>query len=148
MNFASVRRRLRNLSWPFRRSDGDARQVLGSRGERAAARFLRRRRHRIIARNYDCPSGEIDLITTQGETIVFIEVKARSDEQGKDADQTVGRVQRERIVRAAQYFLRRAQSESRPSRFDVVTVYFPSDGKPKIEHFENAFQPKGKPLRL
>jgi putative endonuclease len=137
-----VSRRLRSLSWPFRRSDGDARHALGSRGERAAARFLRRRHHRIIARNYDCPAGEIDLITTQSETIVFVEVKTRSDEHGKDAGQTVAAGQRERIVRAAQYFLRKAHAESRPSRFDVVTVYFPSDGKPEIEHFEDAFGPK------
>lgn len=147
MNFASVSRRLRGLSWLLRRSDGDARHALGSRGERAAARFLRRRRYRIIARNYDCPAGEIDLITTQSETIVFVEVKTRSDEHGKDAGQTVAAGQRERIVWAAQYFLRKAHAESRPSRFDVVTVYFPSDGKPEIEHFEDAFQPKGESLR-
>jgi len=144
VNYAWVLRRLRSLISLLQRSDGDARHALGTRGESAAASFLRRRRHRIIARNYDCPVGEIDLITTHAETIVFVEVKTRSDRQGKDAEQTVGRVQRERIVRAAQYFLRKAQAESRPSRFDVVTVFFPATGKPQIEHFADAFTPNRK----
>jgi putative endonuclease len=55
---------------------------------------LRAKGHRIIARNYDSPVGEIDLITTDGATIVFIEVKSRTDESGKDADQTIRSNQR------------------------------------------------------
>jgi putative endonuclease len=102
---------------------------------------LRTKGHRIIARNYDCPAGEVDLITTDGATIVFVEVKSRSDELGKDADHIVSSTQRERLVHAAQYFLRRADPNNRPSRFDVVTVYFPPSGPALVEHFENAFVP-------
>ena len=119
----------------------DPRHSRGERGEREAARFLRSKGHRIIACNYDCPAGEVDLITTDGATIVFVEVKSRSDEHGKDADQTVGLDQRERLIRAAQFFLRRADPDNRPARFDVVTVYFPPSGRPVREHFENAFVP-------
>lgn len=117
----------------------EPRHELGRRGENAAACLLRAKGYRIIARNYDCPAGEIDLITTDGATIVFVEVKSRTDETGKDADHTVTGTQRERIIHAGQYFLRRADPHNRPARFDVVTVYFPPTGEPVFEHFENAF---------
>lgn len=119
----------------------EVRHERGRRGETAAARYLRAKGHRIIARNYDSPAGEIDLITTDGATICFIEVKSRTDEKGQDADHTVYANQRERIVRAAQGFLRRSDPHNRPARFDVVTVYFPPNGRPVVEHFENAFAP-------
>jgi putative endonuclease len=119
----------------------DVRHDRGRRGEAVAARHLRGKGHRIIARNYDSPAGEIDLITTDGATICFIEVKSRTDESGKDADHTVYHHQRERIIRAARGLLRRGDPHNRPARFDVVTVYFPPTGRPVIEHFENAFAP-------
>lgn len=119
----------------------EPRHELGRRGENAAVRLLRAKGYRIIAINYDSPAGEIDLIATQGATIVFVEVKSRTDAAGKDADHTVTSTQRERIVHAAQYFLRRADSHNRPARFDVITVYFPQAGKPVVEHFKNAFAP-------
>ncbi len=119
----------------------DPRHSTGHSGEKEALRFLRRKGHRIIARNYDCPAGEVDLITTDGATIVFVEVKSRSDELGKDADHIVSSRQRERLIHAAQYFVRRADPHNRPSRFDVVTVYLPPSGRPVVQHFENAFIP-------
>lgn len=119
----------------------EPRHELGRRGEREAVRVLRSKGYRIIAHNYDCPSGEIDLIATQGANIVFVEVKSRTDAAGKDADHTVTSTQRERIIHAAQYFLRRADPHNRPARFDVITVYFPPTGNPAVEHFENAFAP-------
>lgn len=117
----------------------EPRHERGRVAEKQAARFLRRKGHRIIARNYDCPAGEIDLITTDGATIVFVEVKSRTDETGKDAEQIVASNQRERLLRAAQYFLRRADPHNRPARFDVVTVFFPPGGSPLVEHFANVF---------
>lgn len=102
---------------------------------------MRAKGHRIIARNYHSPVGEVDLITTESATIVFVEVKSRTDESGKDADHLVTSTQRDRLIRAAQYFVRRADPHNRPIRFDVVTVYFPPDGTSVVEHFENAFVP-------
>ena len=140
MNFASLIRRLRRRnSRPQASSETDHRHSTGRAGEREADRFLRAKGHRIIARNYDSPAGEIDLITTDGATIVFVEVKSRTDESGKDAAQIIRSMQRERLIRAAQYFLRRADPHNRPSRFDVVTVYFSPSGPSVVEHFENAF---------
>jgi len=127
------------VSKRFQRRHLEPRHHTGRSGEKEASRFLRRKGHRIIARNYDCPAGEVDLITTDGPTIVFVEVKSRTDESSKDADHIVTSIQRERLIRAAQYFTRRADPLNRPIRFDVVTVYFSPKGAVLLEHFENAF---------
>ena len=117
----------------------DLRHSTGQEGEREARRFLRAKGHRVIAHNYHSPVGEIDLITTDGATIVFVEVKSHTGESGKDADHVVRSAQRERLIRAAQFFLRRADSNNRPARFDVVTVHLPPGGRCSVQHFENAF---------
>jgi len=124
------------------RSDGDPRRRLGARGEREAARYLRRRkRYRILARNYQCPAGEIDIIASDGPTLVFVEVKTRSTREHEEPLPRISPFQRGQIEGAAKYFLMRNTAQDRPSRFDVVTVCFPCNGKPWIEHFEDAFGP-------
>jgi putative endonuclease len=140
VSFAFLRKRLRNLSWLRRRRD--RRHALGSRGERLAARSLKRRGHRIIARNYRSPAGEIDLITQDDETLVFVEVKTRTSDDAADLQEAIGPTQRRRIEHAARYFLMRQSAHDHPCRFDVITVLWPAHGSPKIEHFEDAFAPR------
>lgn len=139
MNFASIIRRcLPSLSW-LRRLD--RRQALGRRGERAAARHLKRRRLRIIARNYRCPAGEVDLICTDQETVVFVEVKTRTSDDAQDPQDAVSNTQRRRQFQAARFFLNEATASHRPARFDMVTVLWPKHGRADIEHFEDAYRP-------
>ncbi len=114
---------------------------MGRRGERAAARYLRRHRYRILARNYRCAAGEIDLIASQSATIVFVEVKTRQPDEDQDGRLPVLSEQRARIGRAARYFMSHPAAADRPYRFDVISVAFPSRGKPQIEHYEDAFSP-------
>ena len=141
MNFAFSKNPPLNRNWRPPRSSW--RRFLGSRGERAAARHLKRRRFRILARNYRCPAGEIDLIASQGDTIVFVEVKTRSGEEDECPADLSARIQWPQIARAARYFLMQRSSHDRPCRFDLVTVTWPSRGKPTIEHFEDAYQLRG-----
>lgn len=140
MNFAFIIKSLRNLSWP--RHHRNQRHLLGSRGERAAATFLRRRGHRILTRNYRCRAGEIDLICSHGDTLVFIEVKTRSSDRAEDPQETLHGAQRKRIENAARFYLLQCAAQDRPCRFDVVTVIWPEKGSPRIEHFEDVFQPR------
>lgn len=139
MNFASIRKRLLGLSWPARRLD--PRLLLGRRGERAAARYLKRRQHRILARNYRCSAGEIDLISADRDTIVFVEVKTRSSDQAQEPNEALRPGQRRRIEHAAKCFLMERSAQNRPCRFDVVTVLLRDGGSPRVEHFEDAFRP-------
>jgi putative endonuclease len=142
VNFAFITRSLPKRPWP--RPRRDPREALGARGERAAARFLRRRGFRILARNYDCPLGEIDIIAADGASIVFIEVKSRSSFDTVDPGEAARPVQWARIDRSARYFLRRHQVSDRPCRFDLVTIEWGRrwrGWRPQIEHVENAFIP-------
>jgi putative endonuclease len=117
-------------------------RLLGNRGERAAARYLRRRGMRIIARGYRTPRGEIDLVARDGATLVFVEVKSRR--QGTPAEAVTPEKQR-RLTVAALHFLKRHNLLDKPCRFDVVAIVWPDDRlSPTIEHIPNAFEAVGR----
>jgi putative endonuclease len=117
-------------------------RLLGDRGERAAARFLRRRGLRILTRGYRTASGEIDLVARDGDTLVFIEVKSRR--HGEPAEAVTPEKQR-RLTLAALHFLKRYDLLEQRCRFDVVAVVWPDRRHaPTIEHFTNAFEAVGR----
>jgi putative endonuclease len=111
-------------------------------GEAAAASYLRRKRHKLLARRYNCPAGELDLVTRDGETIVFVEVKTQRDRRAQDPEFRVSATKRARLIRAARWFVQRRGWHERPCRFDVLAVILPPAGPPEIEHFEAAFTPR------
>lgn len=117
---------------------------LGDQGERAAARFLREQRGmRIITRGYRTPHGEIDLIARDGDTLVFVEVKARR--KGEPAEAVTPEKQRRLTLAALRFSKRFGLLEGVRGRFDIVAVLWPDDrGQPTIEHIPNAFEAIGK----
>ena len=120
----------------------DIRSILGRSGERRAEKFLRRLGYRLVARNYTCPLGEIDLIFLDGTTVVFVEVKTRTGSDHADPQDAVNRTKQERIGRCATYFLRQTNSEHRACRFDVLAMTELPDQDCRIEHFIDAFVPR------
>ena len=110
----------------------------GRRGEAWASLFLMLKLYRIVARRVKTPVGEIDLIASRGETIVFVEVKARSfSHQEADA---LGAVNRRRIVHAAQFWQTRHPAlAERPMRFNVI--FLAPFAWPR--HIVNAFDATG-----
>jgi putative endonuclease len=119
-------------------------KTLGQRGEAIAARFLRRRGYKVLARGDRAGPGEIDLVMLDRKTIVFVEVKTRqSHDAGHPADAVDDKKQR-RLTRLAVAFLRRHRLLDCPARFDVVAVTWPNGKRsPQIEHFQNAFDAIG-----
>jgi len=115
------------------------RKLLGDRGERAASTLLKRQGHRILARNYRCPAGEIDLITLDGTTLVFVEVKTRSSDAFADPEQAVGHRKQKRIIRAAECYRQVKGAQAYPCRFDVVSIVMQPNGRPKPRHIRDAF---------
>ena len=114
---------------------------LGARGEREAARYLRRHGFRIIVRGYQTPRGEIDLIAREGDTLVFVEVKTRR--QGAPAEAVTSEKQL-RLTLAALRFLREHRLLDQRVRFDVVAIVWPEAGRaPAIDHIPNAFEACG-----
>jgi len=140
VSFEFIKRVLRSLPWPS--PPHDPRLRLGRRGERWAARTLKRQRHRILARNFRCRAGEIDLITLFDETLVFVEVKSRSSDDRADPAEAVNRDKWERIGRAARVYLMTHRTANRSCRFDLITIVWPPQGRPRVEHYEDAYQPK------
>jgi putative endonuclease len=117
-------------------------RLLGERGERAAARHLKRQGMRVLLRGYRTERGEIDLIARDGDTLVFVEVKARR--QGVPAEAVTPEKQR-RLTNVAFQFMRKYHVLEVPSRFDVVAIVWPDDQtRPQIDHFRNAFEPVGR----
>ena len=123
----------------------DDRAGLGRAGEKRASRFLRRLGYRIVTRNYTCPVGEIDLIALDGQTIVFVEVKTRTDRDHADPHDAVNAGKQRRLWMAAQFFLRQTGSADRGCRFDVIAITLDDRRRMQIEHFPDAFVPEGNP---
>ncbi|MDA0282336.1 MAG: YraN family protein [Planctomycetota bacterium] len=120
---------------------GLIRKLLGDRGERAAAKYLRReKRMRILARQFSTRWGELDLICLDGDTMVFVEVKTRkSDEHGHPAEAVTLKKQ-QNLTKAALFWLKKKGLLENRARFDVVSIVWPEGEKtPIIEHIVNAF---------
>jgi putative endonuclease len=102
---------------------------------------------KILARNFRCPRGEVDLIaldaTTRkalgAETIVFVEVKTRSSDRYASPAAAVDARKRQQIRRAADYYLQQHDTEGYRVRFDVVSVVVPEGERPRVEHVRDAF---------
>jgi len=114
---------------------------LGPAGERVACRYLRDKGYKILARGFRCPYGEIDVVALDRDTIVFVEVKTRSDERAADLEEAVRPAKIRRLTRAAKVYLQRKRVPDHPARFDFVGVILPRQGRPVVRHAIDAFQP-------
>jgi putative endonuclease len=119
-------------------------KTLGQRGEAAAARYLRRRGYKILARGDHFGPGELDLVVLDRKTIVFVEVKTRQSAlQGHPAEAVDNRKQR-KLTRLAETFLKRYGLQELSARFDVIAITWPAEKWfPTIEHIKNAFDAVG-----
>jgi putative endonuclease len=118
----------------------DTRKALGSRGEDLAVRYLKKRGFKVIERNYHCQWGEIDLIAREKNTLVFVEIKARSSSEYGLPQDAVDRFKQKKLIEVARaYMAERHLTEDIPARFDVVAIHLTPAG-PHIELIRDAFQ--------
>jgi len=116
-----------------------ARQVIGAYGERRAVQHLLAEGAQVLVRNWRCAQGEIDIIARDGEDLVICEVKTRRTASfGAPAEAVVASKAR-RLRRLAALWLRDSGMHPREVRFDVVEVFLPRRGGPRINHIKNAF---------
>ena len=113
-------------------------QSSGRSAETLALRHLCNSGLRLLARNWSCRSGELDLVMLDGDTVVFVEVRARRHSAWCGALESIDARKRGKLVIAAELFL---QQESRwarhPCRFDVVAIS--TDGATRLDWIKNAF---------
>jgi len=116
-----------------------ARQGLGRRGEALAAEKLTALGYALVARNYRCAAGEIDLVARQGETWVFVEVRARRGGKFGTPEESLTPRKRQHLVAAAQSYLQENQLADVPWRIDLVAVELSTRGDLlRVEVIENA----------
>ncbi len=108
---------------------------VGRFGEEAAARWYRRAGYRVVARNWRCREGELDLVVAKGRDVTFVEVKARSDHRFGTGAEAVDRRKQGRIRTAAVRWLEQADRAIGAIRFDVVEV----DRQGRLERHPDCF---------
>jgi putative endonuclease len=119
--------------------------IAGRKGERYAARYLRRRGYRIVCRNFTSGKNEIDLIAKTKTHYVFCEVKTRMQTYGESTPfgrpaSAVDADKKRHLIAAATTFYHRHQRENMQYRFDVLEVYMTEKQRPThIHHIKGAF---------
>ena len=137
----------RLLAWCYRRNNSKplkrlAKDKLGKEGEKRAAKFLKSKGYKIVARNVRFSIGEIDIIVQIEKTIIFIEVKTRQSAEYCHPREVVDKKKRQKIKQMAmQYYRNKKYSKMGFAiRFDIITLIWPEGEEPKIEHFIDAFR--------
>jgi putative endonuclease len=113
-------------------------QQFGIDSESKAVNYLKKQGYKIIRQNYHTRFGEIDIIAKDGETIVFIEVKARKS-HAYNPKEAVTKNKKRKISMVALYFLKSTNQMNMRARFDVVSIG-PENNIKGIEIVKNAFE--------
>ena len=120
---------------------GQESRTLGAWGEELASDWIRKRGGRVIAANFRCRFGEIDLICEEGGYLCFTEVKLRKSAGYGSAGAFVDFRKQNKLRSTAEYYLLKHPTQLQP-RFDVIEIYAPDGTQtkhPKITRIENAF---------
>lgn len=113
-------------------------KALGQWGEQRAAEFLHTQGYDILERNIRTEYGEIDLLARQGETLVFVEVKARSSTAYGYPEDSITELKQQHMHDCALAYLQAHPEFEGDWRVDVISVNRVLGGKPEIVHFEDA----------
>lgn len=120
------------------------RAIAGREAEEAALQHLESSGLTLLARNFRCRLGEIDLVMLHGRSLVFVEVRSRKDSRFASAAESVDARKQQKLARAAGFFLsRRPAFRHHPVRFDVVAFDGPSVERYRLQWVRDAFRPGG-----
>ncbi len=118
---------------------GKTTQVIGQEAEALACHYLQAQGLCLLERNFSVPQGEIDLIMQDQQSLVFIEVRYRRNNNFGSGAETVTRSkQRKLLAGAARYLQTNPQQANQPTRFDVVSISM-ENNQPLINWIKNAF---------
>ena len=114
---------------------------LARTGEEEACRFLEETGYTVLHRNVRFPEGELDIVARQGSTLVFVEVKTRQNDRFGTPDNAVDTGKQRRQIAAANRFASLCRLHGVPMRFDIISILWPEETSPKIEHLRDAYRP-------
>jgi len=113
---------------------------MGDYGEKVAVDWLRANNCKILARNFKGrKGGEVDIVASDGEQLLFTEVKTRQKDAMLRGLAAVNRKKQALIQRGANEWLRRLRTREIPWRFDVIEVEVSEGEKPIVRRIENVF---------
>jgi len=117
------------------------RQIMGARGEKAAAKYLRRHGYKVLLRNFRSGKAEVDIVARDKDWLVFVEVKTRVTEDFGAPSEKVDRDKQRNVSKAALDYLRLLGNPKIHFRFDVVEVVQPKGARrpSDIRLIQNAF---------
>ena len=110
----------------------------GKLGEDIAVDYLKNEGYRIIERNYRCVFGEIDIVATDRNVIVFVEVRSRKSAKYGSPQESVGLNKKMKVSKIALNYLKEKQFQDCRARFDVVAVKILTEGS-EVKLIKNAF---------
>lgn len=108
----------------------------GKYGEELASNYLEIKGYRLIDRNYSNKIGEIDIICTKGDILIFAEVKSRTSSKYGYPREAVGKKKQEKIRRISSLYLLKRELKKVQCRYDVLEVNLRTD---EVNHIINAF---------
>lgn len=111
---------------------------LGAYGEQLAADHLVLNKYLIVDRNWRCKRGEIDIVASQADILVFVEVRTRHSGNTEAAFESVGRKKQNTMVDLAHIYLDSKGLHDQIWRIDVIAIAISESREPIIEHIEDA----------
>jgi len=116
----------------------DDRRGLGRRGENLAGRHLAAKGYRIVARNWRCEVGELDLVARDGECLAFVEVRTRRGQALGSPEESITRAKQARLIALAEAYVQ-AHDWQGEWRIDVIAIEIDRRGRTvRLDHYENA----------
>ena len=119
--------------------DKNTARSLGRQGEEIALARLRKKKNRIVERNYRLYRGEVDIIAYDGATLVFCEVKARASEEFGLPEESVTASKQRQIKKIARGYILEKGLGDPDCRFDVISIVFTEGAGCAFRHYEDAF---------
>jgi putative endonuclease len=112
---------------------------LGARGEAAACAQLEASGYLILARNYRCPHGEIDIVALEGDVLVFVEVKSRTPSRYGSPRDAVTPAKRRKLARTASHYMLAHMEAECAYRADIIEVGLLRGAVAAVRHLQGAF---------
>jgi putative endonuclease len=115
-----------------------SKRPFGQSGEALAARYLAERGYQIVATNWHCQHGELDIVARQTDMLVFVEVRTRHANTPDTAFESITPRKRHKLTALAHAYLTAHNLDSAMWRVDVIAIAIGRSGPPQIEHAEDA----------
>ena len=116
----------------------DDRQGLGRRGEELAAQQLAAQGYQIVTQNWRCETGELDLVTRDGECLVLVEVRTRRGRSMGSPEESITAAKQARLIALSEAYVQENDWDG-DWRIDVVAIEMDRRGRVlRVDHYENA----------